>query len=94
MDDQIAQFDKCLLTSTTTRPDCNYEFIGWDDRTGIGGSNPMAAGGEPYRAFNSLVVRAVRELARPANPFSRPALCGAHSGHATGPSRGVSLSLR
>eukprot|EP01048_Picozoa_sp_COSAG05_P002910 COSAG05_NODE_127_length_17241_cov_7.514817_13_plen_483_part_00 len=61
--DQIKQFNQCLLTDTTQRPDCNYEFIGWDDRTGIGGSNPMAAGGEPYRVFNSLVVRAVRELA-------------------------------
>ena len=60
---QIKQFDACLLKDTTQRPDCNYEFIGWDDRTGIGGSNPMAADGEPYRVFNSLVVRAVRELA-------------------------------
>ena len=63
LDDQITQFDKCLLTNTTQRPDCNYEFIGWDDRTGIGGANPMAADGEPYRVFNSLIVRAVRELA-------------------------------
>ena len=60
MQDHIKQFDKCLLTNTTKRPDCNYEFIG---RTGIGGSNPMAADGEPYRVFNSLIVRAVRELA-------------------------------
>jgi hypothetical protein len=63
LDDQISQFDKCLLTDTTQQPQCNYEFIGWDDRTGIGGSNKMAAGGEPYRVFNSLVVRAMRELA-------------------------------
>eukprot|EP01043_Picozoa_sp_COSAG02_P001204 COSAG02_NODE_24_length_52386_cov_726.042898_23_plen_593_part_00 len=71
LDDQISIFDKCLLTNASaklmTRSRCNYEFIGWDDRTGIGGSNPMAAEGEPYRVYNSLVTRAVRELAAALN---------------------------
>ena len=71
LDDQISIFDQCLLTSASakvmTRERCNYEFIGWDDRTGIGGANPMAADGEPYRVYNSLVTRAVRELATALN---------------------------
>lgn len=71
LDDQISIFDKCLLTNASaklmTRSRCNYEFIGWDDRTGIGGANPMAAEGEPYRVYNSLVTRAVRELATALN---------------------------
>ena len=71
LDDQIKIFDQCLLTTASakvmTRERCNYEFIGWDDRTGIGGSNPMAADGEPFRVYNSLVTRAIRELADALN---------------------------
>ena len=64
LNDQINQFDRCLLKDIFTEPvGCNYEFMGWDDRVGYGLSEPMAAEGEPYRAFNSLIVQAVRTFA-------------------------------
>lgn len=83
LDDQISIFDDCLLTNAS-QPRCNYEFIGWDDRTGIGGSNPMAADGEPYRVYNSLITRAVRELALALNATGATAKAAHYSSTADG----------
>lgn len=80
LDYQIRQFPACLLSKKGVQPNCvngmsikefgdGFCFIGWDDRAGIGGAEPMAANGEPYRVFNALVVRAIRELVRCLSVF-------------------------
>ena len=54
---QVEMFDLCL------EHNCDYAFVGWDDRVGTGGAFRDAAGGEAFKVFTSLIVQAVKEVA-------------------------------
>ena len=75
--DQIAQFDACLLTDTTTQPDCNYEFIGWDDRTGIGGTALPGSISTVFTVLSWICVgiHSCRALSCPVCAYNGPIWC-------------------
>ena len=68
LDQQAKHFDSCLNYT------CDFAFIGWDDRVGIGWSDTHAAGGEAFKAFAGLIIQAFREVGACLTAASKPKL--------------------
>ena len=73
LNQQAMRFDSCLNYT------CDYAFIGWDDRVGIGGAHKNAAGGEAYKAFSGLIIQAFREVSACLIAASKPQLAAEFS---------------